>query len=193
MKLVKTFAAVALFGLVATSCGKKENTEVTDETVVETTTTEAPVTAPNIVEVASGNDNFTTLVAAVTAADLGETLSGEGPFTVFAPTNDAFAKLPAGTVDMLLKPENKEKLKSILTYHVLSGKFDAATVIDAIKKNNNKYTVTTVQGAKIDLSLKDDKVILTDATGAMSTVTMPDVEASNGVIHAIDTVIMPMK
>lgn len=193
MKLVKTFAAVALFGLVATSCGKKENTDVTDETVVETTTTEAPVTAPNIVEVASGNDNFTTLVAALTAADLGETLSGEGPFTVFAPTNDAFAKLPAGTVDMLLKPENKEKLKSILTYHVLSGKFDAATVIDAIKKNNNKYTVTTVQGAKIDLSLKDDKVILTDATGAMSTVTMPDVEASNGVIHAIDTVIMPMK
>ena len=192
MKLVKTFAAVALFGLVATSC-KKENTEVTEETVVETTTPEVAVKAPNIVEVASGNENFSTLVSAVTAADLGETLSGDGPYTVFAPTNDAFAKLPAGTVEMLLKPENKEKLKSILTYHVLSGKFDAATVIDAIKKNNNKYTVMTVQGAKIDLSLIGDKVILTDCTGAKATVAMPDVEASNGVIHAIDAVIMPMK
>lgn len=194
MKLVKTFAALALFGLVAASCGKKENTEMTDETVIDTTaTTEVAVATPNIVEVAAGNDNFTTLVAAVTAADLGGTLSGDGPFTVFAPTNDAFAKLPAGTVDMLLKPENIDKLKSILTYHVISGKFDAATVIDAIKANNNKYTVTTVQGGKIDLSLKDDKVMLTDATGAMATVVMPDVEASNGIIHAIDAVVMPSK
>lgn len=194
MKLVKTFAALALFGLVAASCGKKENTEMTDETVIDTTaTTEVAVATPNIVEVAAGNDNFTTLVAAVTAADLGGTLSGDGPFTVFAPTNDAFAKLPAGTVDMLLKPENVDKLKSILTYHVISGKFDAATVIDAIKSNNNKYTVTTVQGGKIDLSLKDDKVILTDATGAMATVVMTDVEASNGIIHAIDAVVMPSK
>ena len=194
MKLVKTFAALAIMGLVATSCGKKETTETTEETVVDTTaTTEVAVAEPNIVEVASGNENFSTLVAAVTAAELGETLSGDGPFTVFAPTNDAFAKLPKGTVETLLKPENIEKLKSILTYHVVSGKFDAATVIDAIKKNNNKFTVTTVQGAKIDLSLKDDKVILTDATGAMATVVMPDVAASNGVIHAIDAVVMPSK
>ncbi len=193
MKLVKTFAALAIMGLVATSCKNKETTETT-ETVVDTTaTTEVAVVEPNIVEVASGNENFSTLVAAVTAAELGETLSGNGPFTVFAPTNDAFAKLPKGTVETLLKPENIEKLKSILTYHVVSGKFDAATVIDAIKKNNNKYTVTTVQGAKIDLSLKDDKVILTDATGAMATVVMPDVAASNGVIHAIDAVVMPTK
>lgn len=194
MKLVKTFAALALFGLVATSCGKKENTEMTDETVIDSTaTTEVAVATPNIVEVAAGNDNFSTLVAAVTAADLGTTLSGDGPFTVFAPTNDAFAKLPAGTVETLLKPENIDKLKSILTYHVVSGKFDAATVIDAIKTNNNKYTVTTVQGGKIDLSLKDDKVMLTDATGAMATVVMPDVAASNGIIHAIDAVVMPSK
>jgi uncharacterized surface protein with fasciclin (FAS1) repeats len=194
MKLVKTFAALAIMGLVATSCGKKEDKEMTNETAVDTTmTTEAEVMVPNIVEVASGNENFSTLVAAVKAAELVETLSGDGPFTVFAPTNDAFAKLPAGTVDMLLMPENKAKLTSILTYHVISGKFDAATVIDAIKTNNNKYTVTTVQGAKIDLSLKDDKVILTDATGAMATVVMPDVEASNGVIHAIDAVVMPSK
>lgn len=193
MKLVRTFAVMAIAGLVATSCGKKEDTEVTEETVIDTTTTEMPVASSTIVDVAAGNENFTTLVAAVKAAGLAETLSGDGPFTVFAPTNDAFAKLPAGTVETLLKPENVEKLKSILTYHVVSGKFDAATVIDAIKTNNNKYTVTTVQGAKIDLSLKDDKVMLTDATGAMSTVVMPDVEASNGIIHAIDTVVMPTK
>ena len=193
MKLVRTFAVMAIAGLVATSCGKKEDTEVTEETVIDTTTTEMPVAASTIVDVAAGNENFTTLVSAVKAAGLAETLSGDGPFTVFAPTNDAFAKLPAGTVETLLKPENVEKLKSILTYHVVSGKFDAATVIDAIKTNNNKYTVTTVQGAKIDLSLKDDKVMLTDATGAMSTVVMPDVEASNGIIHAIDTVVMPTK
>ena len=194
MKLVKTFAAVAIMGLVAASCGKKENTEMTDETAVDTTmTTEAEVVMPNIVEVAAGNENFSTLVAAVKAAELVETLSGDGPFTVFAPTNDAFAKLPTGTVDMLLLPENKAKLAGILTYHVVSGKFDAATVIDAIKTNNNKYTVTTVQGAKIDLSLDGDKVVLTDATGAKSTVVMADVAASNGVIHAIDAVVMPSK
>ncbi len=193
MKLVKTVAALALFGLVAVSCGKKETTETTETMVDTTAVEEVAIAEPNIVEVASGNENFSTLVAAVTAAGLGETLSGDGPFTVFAPTNDAFAKLPAGTVETLLKPENVEKLKSILTYHVVSGKFDAATVIDAIKTNNNKYTVTTVQGAKIDLSLNGDKVVLTDATGAKSTVVMPDVPASNGVIHAIDAVVMPSK
>jgi uncharacterized surface protein with fasciclin (FAS1) repeats len=194
MKLVKTFAAVALFGLVATSCGKKENTDATDGTAIDSiSATEVAVVAPNIVEVASGNENFSTLVAAVTAAELAETLSGDGPFTVFAPTNDAFGKLPAGTVETLLKPENIDKLKSILTYHVVSGKFDAATVIDAIKTNNNKYTVTTVQGNKIDLSLNEDKVILTDATGATATVVIADVAASNGVIHAIDAVVMPTK
>ena len=194
MRLVKTFASLAILGLVAASCGKKENTETTEGVAVDSTaTTEVAVATPNIVEVASGNENFSTLVAAVTAAGLGETLSGDGPFTVFAPTNDAFAKLPAGTVETLLKPENIDKLKSILTYHVVAGKFDAATVIAAIKSNNNKYTVETVQGAKIDLSLKDDKVILTDATGATATVVMPDVAASNGVIHAIDAVVMPSK
>jgi uncharacterized surface protein with fasciclin (FAS1) repeats len=194
MKLVKTFAAVAIFGLIVASCGKKENTEMTDETAVDSlATTEVAAAELNIVEVASGNENFSTLVAAVTAAGLAETLSGDGPFTVFAPTNDAFAKLPAGTVETLLKPENVEKLKSILTYHVVSGKFDAATVVDAIKTNDNKYTVTTVQGAKIDLSLDGENVVLTDATGAKATVVIADVSASNGVIHAIDAVVMPSK
>ena len=194
MKFTKTIAGLALLGLITVVSCKEKTNESTDEVMTDTVaSTEVAAATPNIVEVASANENFSTLVAAVTAAGLGETLSSEGPFTVFAPTNDAFAKLPAGTVDTLLKPENLEKLKSILTYHVISGKFDAATVIEAIKKNNNKYTVTTVQGGKIDLSLNGDKVVLTDATGATSTVTMADVAASNGVIHAIDTVVMPSK
>ncbi|RTZ01913.1 fasciclin domain-containing protein [Flavobacterium sp. RSP49] len=153
--------------------------------------TTAVVETPNIVGVAAGNADFTTLVTAVKAAGLVETLSGEGPFTVFAPTNEAFAKLPAGTVDGLLKPESLDKLKAVLTYHVVAGKFEAAAVIEAINKNNGKYTVTTVQGGTIVLSLKDGKVILTDANGGTSTVVLADVVASNGVIHAIDTVVMP--
>jgi uncharacterized surface protein with fasciclin (FAS1) repeats len=147
--------------------------------------------APNIVGVAAGNDSFTTLVAAVKAADLVDTLSSEGPFTVLAPTNDAFNKLPEGTVESLLKPESKEKLASVLTYHVVSGKFEAAALISAITENDGKFTVDTVQGGKIDLSLEDGKVILTDANGGKSTVVITDVAASNGVIHAIDSVVMP--
>lgn len=146
---------------------------------------------PNIVGVAAGNDSFTTLVAAVKAAELVDTLSGEGPFTVLAPTNDAFNKLPEGTVDTLLKPESKEKLASVLTYHVISGKFESAALISAITENDGKFTVDTVQGGKIDLSLEDGKVILTDANGGKSTVVIADVAASNGVIHAIDSVVMP--
>lgn len=194
MKLVKTICAFLVVGAIATSCEKKEavTTDMTDSTaVVDMDSTAVVMDTPNIVEVASGNADFSTLVAAVKAAGLVETLSGDGPFTVFAPTNAAFDKLPAGTVDGLLKPESMDKLKSVLTYHVVAGKFDAAAVIDAINKNNGKYTVTTVQGGKIDLSLKDDMVMLTDANGATSMVAMADVPASNGVIHAIDTVVMP--
>ena len=196
MKLVKTICAFLVVGAIATSCEKKEavTTDMTDSTVAMDSTamdSTAVVDAPNIVGVASANADFSTLVAAVKAAGLVETLSGAGPFTVFAPTNAAFDKLPAGTVDGLLKPESLDKLKSVLTYHVVAGKFDAAAVTDAITKNNGKFTVTTVQGGKIDLSLKDGKVMLTDANGGMSTVVMADVPASNGVIHAIDTVVMP--
>jgi len=146
---------------------------------------------PNIVGVAAGNDSFTTLVAAVKAAGLVDTLSSKGPFTVFAPTNDAFDKLPEGTVESLLKPESKDKLTSVLTYHVVAGKYEAAAVIDAVSKNDGKFTVDTVQGGKIHLSVKDGKVILTDANGGTATVVIADVAASNGVIHAIDSVVMP--
>lgn len=193
MKLVKKISAFVLLGMITISCGQKktaEPTEMMDSTAVAMDTT-AVVETPNIVAVASANADFSTLVTAVKAAGLVETLSGAGPFTVFAPNNAAFAKLPAGTVDGLLKPENVDKLKAILTYHVVAGKFEAAAVIDAINKNNGKYSVTTVQGGTIVLSLKDGKVMLTDAKGGTSTVILADVAASNGVIHAIDTVVMP--
>lgn len=192
MNLVKTICAFLVVGVLAASCEKKEavTTDMTDSSAAPMDTA-VVVATPNIVEVASGNADFSTLVAAVKAAGLVETLSGDGPFTVFAPTNAAFDKLPAGTVDGLLKPESLDKLKSVLTYHVVAGKFDAAAVIDAINKNNGKYTVTTVQGGNIDLSLKGDKVMLTDANGGTAEVVMADVPASNGVIHAIDTVVMP--
>ena len=148
----------------------------------------------NIVENAFGLlRDFSTLVAAVKAADLVETLSGKGPFTVFAPTNAAFEKLPDGTVDTLLKPENKDKLKGILTYHVVAGKIDAAAVAKAIKDGNGKASLDTVQGEKITASLDGDKVVITDATGNKSTVTATDTMASNGVIHVLDTLIMPSK
>lgn len=187
MKLVNTFAALALMGVMV-SCGGSESTT---ETAVDSTIVEEVVETPNVVGVAVGNENFATLVAAVKAAELVETLSGEGPFTVFAPTNDAFAKLPAGTVDGLLKPESKDQLTAVLTYHVVAGKYDAAAVVEAINGNGGKFTVTTVQGGTIELSLKDGNVLLTDANGGTATVVMADVPASNGVIHAIDSVVMP--
>jgi uncharacterized surface protein with fasciclin (FAS1) repeats len=193
MKLAKTISAFVLVGLITASCGQKkeaESTEMTDSTAVAMDSTMV-VETPNIVGVAAANADFSTLVTAVTAAGLVETLSGDGPFTVFAPNNAAFAKLPAGTVESLLKPESLEKLQAVLTYHVVAGKFDAATVIDAINKNNGKYSVTTVQGGTIVLSLNDGKVMLTDANGGTATVILADVAASNGVIHAIDTVVMP--
>ncbi len=191
---MRTFKALSLFafsGLFLISCGENKK-EMKQEPIAQNMAVAVKEEAnPNIVEVAAGNDDFSTLVAAVKAAELVGTLSGEGPYTVFAPTNDAFAKLPDGTVESLLMPESKESLTKILTYHVVAGKYDAASVIEAIKGNDGKFTVPTVQGGSIDLSLKDGKVTLTDAKGGVSTVVIADVEASNGVIHAIDAVIMP--
>ncbi len=193
MKNIKTLSILAVAGLLFMSCGetKKEETKEQATSEVMEVPVVAEVQTPNIVGVAAANENFSTLVAAVKAAELVETLSGAGPFTVFAPTNDAFAKLPAGTVEGLLKPESKGTLTSILTYHVVSGSFNAAAVIDAINSNKGKFTVTTVQGGDITLSLKDGKVMLTDAKGGMATVVIADVAASNGIIHAIDSVVMP--
>ncbi len=144
-----------------------------------------------VVDVAAGSKDHTTLVAAVKAAGLVATLQGAGPFTVFAPTNAAFAKLPAGTVDNLLKPENKATLTKILTYHVVAGNLDAAAVIKAITDGKGKAVVKTVSGGSLTASLKNGKVILTDETGATATVTATDLKAGNGVIHVIDSVVMP--
>ncbi len=145
----------------------------------------------DIVDTAVATPQLSTLVAAVQAAGLVETLKGKGPFTVFAPVNDAFAKLPAGTVETLLKPENKGTLTSVLTYHVIAGKFEAKDVLAAIKAGNGKAELTTVQGGKIWASLKGDKVMLKDEKGNKSAVVMTDVKTSNGVVHVIDTVVMP--
>ncbi|MBN1340399.1 MAG: fasciclin domain-containing protein [Bacteroidales bacterium] len=148
-------------------------------------------TEQNIVQIASGLEDFSTLVAAVKAAGLAEILQGDGPFTVFAPTNASFEKLPAGTVESLLKPEAKDQLTKILTYHVVAGKFIAEDVIKAINDNNGSFSVETVAGEKLTASLSEGKVILTDSKGGKSTVSKTDVMASNGVIHVIDTVVMP--
>lgn len=145
----------------------------------------------DVVDIAIGSKDHTTLVAAVKAADLVATLKSEGPFTVFAPTNAAFDKLPEGTVEGLLKPESKEALSGILTYHVVAGDLDAKAVIAAIRAGKGKAVLTTVNGAQLTATLKGDKVILTDSKGGTSTVTATDLKGSNGVIHVIDTVLMP--
>jgi uncharacterized surface protein with fasciclin (FAS1) repeats len=145
----------------------------------------------DVVDVAVGSSAHTTLVAAVKAAGLVETLKGKGPFTVFAPTNDAFAKLPAGTVESLLKPENKAALAGILTYHVVAGKLDAKAVGAAIKAGKGKAEVKTVNGQVLTASVEKGKVKLTDAKGNSAFVTAADLSGSNGVIHVIDAVLLP--
>lgn len=183
-----TFATASVLALSA--CGGEASSDdammAGDDVAVE-----AAGAAANIVEVAAGDETFSTLVAAVTAAELGETLSGEGPFTVFAPTNDAFGKLPEGTVETLTT-EDTETLTGILTYHVVPGSIDAATLTAAIEEaGEDGYSVTTVAGGTFTAAVVDGAVVLTDAAGGTATVTATDVEASNGLIHVIDTVLMP--
>lgn len=145
----------------------------------------------DIIDNAVNSKDHTTLVAAVKAAGLVETLKGKGPFTVFAPTNEAFDALPAGTVETLLKPENKATLTKILTYHVVAGNMDSKAIAKAIKKGKGKAMLTTVSGGMLTASMDGDKLVLTDEKGGMSTVTIADVKQSNGVIHVVDTVLMP--
>lgn len=146
----------------------------------------------NIVSNASAAPNLTTLVAAVKAAGLVETLQGAGPFTVFAPTNDAFAKLPAGTVESLLKPEMKDALAGVLTYHVVAGNVDAASLTEMIKTGGGKAMLTTVQGATLTATGDGmGGITLTDAKGGTAKVTTANVRQSNGIVHVIDTVLMP--
>ncbi len=152
----------------------------------------APMLASkDIIDNAVNSKDHTTLVAAVKAAGLVETLKGTGPFTVFAPTNAAFAALPAGTVDTLLKPENKGTLTAILTYHVVAGKFDAAAISKMIMDGKGMASIKTVSGGTLVAKTNGSKIMLTDEKGGMATVTIGDVYQSNGVIHVIDKVLLP--
>ena len=145
----------------------------------------------NIIENAVNSKDHTTLVAAVKAAGLVETLQGKGPFTVFAPTNDAFAKLPKGTVETLLKPENLKTLQTILTYHVVAGRMNATDIAKAIKKGNGSAKLKTVSGGTLTAWMKASDLYITDENGASAKVTIADVNQSNGVIHVIDAVVTP--
>lgn len=185
--------AVAALGLAAPAYAADTAASATSaatETTVEVGG--APMSpSKTIVENASAASNLTTLVAAVKAAGLVETLSGTGPFTVFAPTNAAFEKLPAGTVDTLVKPESKDELTKILTYHVVAGTMTAADIGAAITKGNGKAELTTVEGGTLTASMDGQTLVLTDEKGGMSKVETGDVMQSNGVVHVVDTVLMP--
>jgi uncharacterized surface protein with fasciclin (FAS1) repeats len=153
---------------------------------------EAMYPMKNIVENAVNSKDHTTLVAAVKAAGLVETLMSEGPFTVFAPVNDAFENLPAGTVDNLLKPESKDMLVKVLTYHVVAGKWDAESIMKKIKDNNGAFEITTVAGGKLWVMYNGPKnVVIKDEKGNIANISTYDVMQSNGIIHVIDKVLMP--
>lgn len=216
----KTFLTITLAGSVVaiSACGgmatnnanmtannsmKANNSMATANTMAPANTATAPadnnpmvggapmVRTKDIIDNAVNSKDHTTLVAAVKAAGLVETLKGAGPFTVFAPVNAAFDKLPKGTVDTLLKPENKKMLTGILTYHVVAGKMDAASITKAIEDGKGKATFKTVAGGTLTATLEGKDVILTDEKGGKSKVTIADVMQSNGVIHVVDSVLMP--
>ncbi|HEX4749940.1 MAG TPA: fasciclin domain-containing protein [Bryobacteraceae bacterium] len=183
MKISNLLAAVCCASILALSAAAQGNTPMVGG---------APMyPGKTIVQNASQASNLTTLVTALKAAGLVETLSGPGPFTVFAPTNDAFAKLPAGTVDTLVKPENNDQLKKILTYHVVAGRITAQKLMGMIKKGGGMATLTTVEGGKLTATMSGDNVVLTDQKGGTATVTQPNVFQSNGVVHVIDSILMP--
>jgi uncharacterized surface protein with fasciclin (FAS1) repeats len=190
MKSVKFFTAAAIAMLISAGASAQTSSTKMKEKTVEVGG--APMyPSKNIVENAVNSKDHTTLVAAVKAAGLVETLMSAGPFTVFAPTNAAFDKLPAGTVETLLKPENTATLTAVLTYHVVAGKLDAKSIAKLIKDGNGKAELTTVQGGKLWLWMQDNKLWIKDEKGGMASVTIKDVYQSNGVIHVIDAVVLP--
>lgn len=182
--IVAIIAVLLIGGGIFWAMSSNDDTAKKESTSQTQAASESEKAVGDIVAVASETESLSTLVTAVKAASLVETLQGEGPFTVFAPTNDAFAALPAGTLDSLLKPENVEQLKSILTYHVVSGKVMAADLSDG-------QEITTVQGAKLVVSISEGKVYLTDAKGSKVMVEKADVNTSNGVVHVIGGVLLP--
>jgi uncharacterized surface protein with fasciclin (FAS1) repeats len=187
-----TIALASAASLAIAACAEEPaETAAYEDTATADQMANAEAEAGTVVEVAQDDETFSTLVSAVTAAGLGETLSGDGPFTVFAPTNDAFAKIPEATLTELTTNDT-ETLGNILTYHVVEGNVDAATLTQAITDaGDDGYTITTVNGGTLTATVVDGNVVLTDAAGGTATVTATDVAASNGVIHVIDTVLMP--
>jgi uncharacterized surface protein with fasciclin (FAS1) repeats len=180
----KIFATLTLMALAATfSAAGMKNPMVGGQEMYP---------SKNIIQNAVNSADHTTLVAAVKAAGLVDTLQGPGPFTVFAPTNEAFSKLPAGTVDTLLKPENRSTLTRVLTYHVVAGRLSSHDLMKKIREGKGTAELTTVEGGKLWVTLTDGKnIVLKDEKGGMATVTIANVFQSNGVIHVIDTVVMP--
>lgn len=186
--------AVSTAALLAAACTPAEEaTPATDAAATEGAMAPAgdAAAAGTIVTVAQGNPDFSTLVSAVVAAELVDTLNGPGPFTVFAPNNAAFAKIPADTLNGLLQPAQKAALTGVLTYHVVAGRVDAAALTQQIEAGGGSATLTTVQGGTLTARVVDGAVVLTDAKGGTSKVVATDVAASNGVIHVLDTVVMP--
>ena len=200
MKSLSYTLLAGISALALAACSGSETTEtpaadtemVQDETMTPDTSVAAEASGDKtIVALAQSNPQASTLVAAVTAAGLAETLSGTGPFTVFAPTNDAFAKVDKATLDGLMKPESKEALAKILTYHVVAGNVKSGDLAKLITDGKGTATVKTLNGGSLKASMVGDKIVLTDAKGGKSTVTAADMIGSNGTIHVIDTVVMP--
>ncbi|MGD1320076.1 fasciclin domain-containing protein [Chryseobacterium sp. 2R14A] len=189
MNITSKFAAIGMIALSLALSGNAAAQSMKEKTVMVGGAAMYP--SKNIVENAMNSKDHTTLVAAVKAAGLVETLQGNGPFTVFAPTNATFAKLPKSAVDNLLKPENKSMLQSVLTYHVLPGKYSAKQVWAAVKAGNGKATMKTVQGESLTFWTKGKDLYVSDMKDNKAKVTIADVNQSNGVIHVIDTVLMP--
>ena len=186
MKLIKLATAIALataLSATAMAGGMKNNNPMVGGA--------AMYASKDIVDNAVNSKDHTTLVAALKAAGLVDTLKGPGPFTVFAPTNAAFAALPAGTVDTLLKPENKATLTSVLTYHVVAGRLDAKALAKKVKDGHGKASLTTVQGGTLTITAKGKALMVTDAKGGVAKVTIGNVFQSNGVIHVVDKVLLP--
>lgn len=189
-RLVVAVACAAALSACSQPADEAAVTETPAAEETETAAAEAPV-AQDIVDTAVANGSFSTLITAIDAAGLRDALKGAGPFTVFAPTDAAFAALPAGTVDTLLKPENKPALTGVLTYHVVAGRVTAPELIAMIKAGGGKATLNTVAGGALTASLEGDSVRITDAKGGAATVTIADVLQSNGVIHVVDKVLLP--
>ena len=200
MKTLKHTLVIGLSALALAACSGSETADtaatetevVQDDAMASDTMVATEATGDKtIVALAQSNPQASTLVTAVTAAGLAETLSGAGPFTVFAPSNDAFAKVDKATLDGLLKPESKDKLAALLKYHVVAGNVKSGDLAKLIADGNGTATVKTLGGGSLKASMDGDKIVLTDAKGGKSTVTAPDMMASNGTVHLVDTVVMP--